>query len=258
MISFNAHVRLSLAALFALASLPAVAASNDGGTAAIHCLETVAADPVAAMAEAEALYQAGNTVGSRHCLGDALVAQGEAARGARILDELARDVTKARDIPPDVQGAIWGDSGRAWLEVDDVPKALAAFDAAIARLPQNMQLRVDRAVAFGSARRFWEAIDDLNAAIANGIDTAEAYLLRATAWREVGTTELAMEDINRAVQKAPGDPAVLLERGRLHKLTNDVDGAQRDFLAVIKIAPSSDAGTTARHELESLTSRRSR
>lgn len=246
---------LPAAALLTLATLPALAANDGMAPAAIHCLGTVAADPTTAAAEAEALYQAGDTVGSRHCLGDALVAQGDVARGARILDELARDVTKARDVAPVVQGTIWGDSGRAWLEAGDAPKAIAAFDAAIQRLPEQMQLRVDRAVAFGSARRYWEAIDDLSAAIAGGIETPEAFLLRATAWREVGTTELAAEDINRAAQKAPDDPEVLLERGRIRKLMNDADGARKDFLAVIKMAPSSGAGTTARHELETLTGR---
>jgi len=241
-----------------LVALPAFGATGARSQAAIHCLETVPTDPAAAISEAEALYQAGDTIGSRHCLGDALVAQGEVARGARILDELAHDAAKAHDVPPELQGAIWGDAGRAWLEADDVTKALAAFDAAIQRLPQEMQLRVDRAVAFGSTRRFWDAIDDLNAAISSGIETAEVFLLRATAYREVGSTELAAEDINRAAQKAPNDPEVLLERGRIRKLANDIAGAQTDFLAVVKIAPSTGAGTAARHELEALTERRRR
>lgn len=258
MIPRNALSRSALVALFTLAALPALAATNSASQAAVHCLETAAVNPSAAMAEAEALYQAGDTIRSRHCLGDALVAQGDVARGARILDELGRDAAKARDVDPAVQGAIWGDAGRAWLEADDIPKALAAFDIAIQRLPQDMQLRVDRAVAFGSVRRYWDAIDDLNAAISNGVETGEVFLLRATAYREVGSTELATEDINRAVQKAPGDPEVLVERGRISKLTNDIDGAQKDFLAVIKLAPSSPAGVVARHELETLTDRRRR
>lgn len=236
----------------------AFAASAGNSPATTHCLETVTTDPAAAMAEAEALYQGANTIGSRHCLGVALVAQGEAARGARVLDDLAHEAAAARGMTADVQGAIWADAGRAWLEADDIDKALAAFDAAVAKTPQEMELRVDRAVALGNARRFWEAIDDLNLALANGIDTAEAYLLRASAWREVGTTELAMDDINRAATKAPGDPDVMLERGRIRKLAKDIAGAQRDFLDVLKIAPSSDAGNAARHELEELTRRRPR
>jgi tetratricopeptide (TPR) repeat protein len=258
MISMNAVRALVFAGTAVVVPLTAFAAGNGNTPGAIHCLATVAADPPAAVAESQALSQGGDTIGSRHCLGDALVAQGEVSRGARILDDLARETSKARDVPAEVQGAIWGDAGRAWLEADDVPKALAALNSAIALRPQDMQLRVDRAVAFGSARRFWEAIDDLNAAISNGVETAEAYLLRATAWREVGTTELAADDIDRAAQKAPNDPGVLLERGRIRKLTNDIDGARRDFLAVVKIAPGSEAGTVARQELGTLTGPRRR
>lgn len=258
MIPINALPRSLLGIFLALVAVPVHSAPNGESPAAIRCLETIPANPDAAISEAEALYQAGDTIGARHCLGDALVARGEVARGARILDELAREIAKARDVTPALRGAVWGDAGRAWLETDDVVRGLAAFDAAIQNLPEEWQLRVDRAVAFGSARRFWDAIDDLNAAIAGGIDTAEVFLLRATAYREVGSTELAMEDINRAAQKAPNDPDVLLERGRVRKLAKDNPGAQADFLSVIKIAPSTGTGAAARHELESLTERRRR
>jgi tetratricopeptide (TPR) repeat protein len=252
---FRSLAQIASAVSLAFAALPALAATDAMTPAAIHCLETVAADPKAAATEAQSLYQAGDTIGARRCLGDALVAQGDVTRGARILDELARDADKAQGVAPAVRGAIWGDAGRAWLEADDVPKALTALDTAIQHLPKDMNLRVDRAVALGSARRYWDAIDDLNTAISNGIETPEAYLLRATAWREVGTTELAMEDIQRAAAKAPNDPEVLLERGRIRKLTGDLDGARADFLAVVKLAPSSSAGNTARHELQTVTGR---
>lgn len=245
-------------AFMAFAAMPALAAPVGDSPATIHCLETVLANPTAAMAEAEALYQGGNTIGSRHCLGDALVAQGEVPRGARILDALAHEVSKSHDLKPEVEATIWGDAGRAWLEADEVDKALAAFNVAVSKTPKDMQLRVDRSVALGNARKYWEAIDDLNAAISGGIDTAEVYLLRASAYREVGTAELAMDDINRAMAKAPDDPNILLERGRIRKLAKDIRGAQKDFLAVIKLAPGSDAGNAAHDELELLTGRRPR
>ena len=104
-----------LATLAAMAaSAPALAAVGDS-PATIHCLETVTSNVPAALAEAEALYQGGNTVGSRHCLGDALVAQGEAARGARVLDELAQEVAKSHKMAAEVEGSIWADAeiGRA-------------------------------------------------------------------------------------------------------------------------------------------------
>jgi tetratricopeptide (TPR) repeat protein len=247
-----------IGALVTVSAVPAFAAAVGDSPATIHCLETVTTNPTAAMAEAEALYQGANTIGSRHCLGDALVAQGEAARGARILDDLAHEVSSSKDVTPEIQGAIWGDAGRAWLEADEIDKALAAFEIAVAKTPQDMELHVDRAVALGNARKYWESIDDLNAAISGGVDTAEVYLLRATAYREVGTAELATDDINRAATKAPDDPNVILERGRIRKLAKDIPGAQRDFLSVMKIAPASDAGNAARHEMESLSGRQPR
>jgi tetratricopeptide (TPR) repeat protein len=242
----------------ALCALAVAANAQTRRTPASHCLQAINDDPAAAMAEAEALYQAGNTIDSRHCLGVALVAQGEAPRGARILDELAHDIAPKRDVSAAVKGIVWSDTGRAWLEADDIPKAVAALDAAVKLLPDDGDLRVDRAVALGGARRYWDAIDDLNAALADGVETSEVYLLRATAWREVGTTELAMEDIARAAKLAPDDPNVLLERARLRALTDDVAGARQDYLAVMKLVPGTDAALSARREAEALDDRRRR
>ena len=79
------------AILLALTVPPALSATDAMTPAAIHCLETVPTDPKAAATEAQSLYKAGDKIGARRCLGDALVAQGEVTRGARILDELAHD-----------------------------------------------------------------------------------------------------------------------------------------------------------------------
>jgi tetratricopeptide (TPR) repeat protein len=248
-----AFLGIGALALFAVATYPTRAQTRV--SPASHCLQSITSNPTAAVAEAEALYEAGNTIDSRQCLGVALVAQGEASRGARILEDLANDIAPKRDVSAATKGLVWADAGRAWLEADDLTKSLAAFDAAVRLMPSDADLRVDRAVALGNARRFWEAIDDLTAAINGGIETSEVYLLRATAWREVGTTELATDDINRAAKLAPNDPNMLLERARLRVATNDTSGAQQDLLAVMKVAPGTPAALTAKQELENLTAR---
>lgn len=252
---FSDSARIALVIVSTLAPMLVRAAEKGTDDPARRCFATIVKDPRAAIGQAHSLYDAGDTVAARRCLGDALVASGEAPRGARVLEELAREISAASDADPETQGAVWGDAGRAWLEADDLGRATAAFDAAIARRPGDLQLKVDRAVALGSARRFWEAIDDLTAAIDGGVETTEVYLLRATAWREVGTAELAMEDIQHAAALEPNDAGVLLERGRIRKLANDTTGAQNDFLAVLKRAPGTDAAAAARHEIEALSAR---
>jgi tetratricopeptide (TPR) repeat protein len=252
---FSRSMRLAIGAALVLVPAIAGAADKAADDPTSRCFEAIVKDPKAAVSQAQTLYQSGQTVAARRCLGDALVAAGEAPRGARILEDLAREISAAPNIASETQGAVWGDAGRAWLEADELDPSLAAFDAAIARLPGDAQLRVDRAVALGNARRYWEAIDDLTAAINGGIGTVETYLLRATAWRQVAAPELAMEDINRAAAKAPSDPNVLLERGRIRKLSNDTTGAQKDFTAALKLSPNSDTGTAAKHELEALSAR---
>lgn len=256
----TSHMLVAVAATLAVAATTADAAVTGGKTAnaSVHCFETMAKNPKAAIDEAHSLYQAGDTVTARRCLGDALVASGDADRGARILDDLARELSKASDVSPQTQGTVWGEAGRAWLGADDLDRAKAAFDAAIARLPGNLQLRIDRAVALGGSRHYWEAIDDLTAAIDGGVRTAEVYLLRATAWRELGTTDLARDDIERAAKIAPTNAGVLLERGRIRKLSKDTAGAEKDFLAVLKLAPGSGASLAARHELQDLAARKPR
>lgn len=261
--SSRTFITLAAALAFAAAAADAANVTTEKGgkptsASAVHCFATVATNPRAAIDEAHSLYQAGDTVAARRCLGDALVASGDADRGARVLDALARELSKASGISAKTLGAVWSEAGRAWLGADDLDRAKTAFDAAIARLPGDPQLRVDRAVALGSARHYWEAIDDLTAAIDGGVKTAEVYLLRATAWREVGTADLARDDIERAAKIAPTDAGVLLERGRIRKLSKDTAGAEKDFLAVLKLAPGTDASLAARRELQEITVRKSR
>jgi tetratricopeptide (TPR) repeat protein len=256
----TSHILVVLAAALAFAATTADAAVKDTkpGNASGRCFETIAKNPKTAIDEAHSLYQAGDTITARRCLGDALVASGDADRGARILDDLARELSKASDVSPQIQGAVWGEAGRAWLAADDLDHAKTAFDAAIKRLPGDLQLRIDRAVALGGSRHYWEAIDDLNAAIDGGVKTAEVYLLRATAWRELGTADLARDDIDRAAKIDPTNAGVLLERGRIRKLSKDTAGAEKDFLAVLKLAPGSGASLAARHELQELAARKPR
>jgi tetratricopeptide (TPR) repeat protein len=101
----------------------------------------------------------------------------------------------------------------------------------------------DRAVIAASAGRFEEAIDDLTRVIDLRPIRAEPYVLRASAWRQIGQPALARDDIARALDKEPLNQEAWLESGFLKQSANDPAGARRDWEQTVRIAP--DTATAA-------------
>src|SRR3546814_14886518 len=60
-------------------------------------------------------------------------------------------------------------------------------------------LRIDRAMTLAAKGRYWEAIDDLNLALAADPRRADALTLRASAYRYVDAPDFALETVQRAL-----------------------------------------------------------
>ena len=67
----------------------------------------------------------------------------------------------------------------------------------------------------------------------------EALVLRAAAYRQVDATDLAVDDIARALSLQPQFPDAYLERGTLRAIKGDFDGARADWTHVKELAPGS-------------------
>lgn len=123
---------------------------------------------------------------------------------------------------------------------------------ALALRPGDVELRIDRSIARAAQGRYWEALDDLNAALDRVPDRADALTFRASAWRHVGAPPLARQDIDRALALRPDDPDALLERGLIRKAAGDRAGARADWLRVLEVAVEGPLTDAARRHLEAI------
>jgi Flp pilus assembly protein TadD len=154
------------------------------------CLGLIAADPAGAISFA----QQWQGDGAAHCRGLALVAQGNLAEGAALLEAVA-----ARSTAPAVaRAAVEGEASQAWLLHGDPARALAAAAAGLALSADDADLLVDHAMAAAKLGQNQQVIDDLDRAIDLDPTRADALTLRAAAWRQLGQPDLAQDDADRA------------------------------------------------------------
>lgn len=237
-------IACAVPALFAAAAAPADDApirDYDG------CMKLVGERPEAALEKALAWEHAGGSDGARHCAAMALAALGNIADAADQLESLARDLPP--ETPDPARAQVLAQAGQLWLDARQFAKADALFSAAIDLAPRDPELRIDRAMSHAAAARYQDAVIDLSAAILLDSGSADALVLRASAYRHTGRPAEAAEDVERALSLAPEHAGALLERGILRLQSGDDKGARADWHAVIEHHPKNPAAEAAKRHL---------
>lgn len=212
-----------------------------------NCLLLVRSEPQRALNAALDWEKMGNAAGT-HCAAVALVALRRYPDAAIKLDRLARVTSGAAD-----SAALYDQAGNAWLLARRPSDATTSFSSAIALLPGDPDLLVDRARAYALAVN-WKAADaDLSAALAKNPNRADLYVLRASARHAMGRKQDARADIDQALRVQPNSADALEQRGELKMEAGDSAGAQKDWQTVIAQSPRSSAAATARQNLASVT-----
>ncbi len=214
-----------------------------------ECLKLAAKDPDAAITRAKAWWEKGANFAARHCLGVALAQKEQYIQAGKIFEDLAADAME--EILP-FKADLYGQAGQAYYLAGLNERAIGAFDRALAIKPGNADLLIDRAVARDDSGHFFEAIDDLNAAIDSDANRPEAWLYRAAAYRHVGSFDLALDDVNRAVSLSQRSPEALFERAQIREARKDLGGAREDYQALIKSAPKTIQAQEAAKRLKTL------
>lgn len=185
---------------------------------------------------------------SKHCQAVALMGLREYGEAASRLEELAQNSKQSNDI----RAGMLAQAAQSWLLMGDMARAHAAQTAALKLTPNDPRLLLDRAMTLAEAKNYWEAIDDLNSAIALDPANADAYAFRASAYRMVSADDLALDDAERALGLDPANVSALLERGNLRRMAGDDAGARKDWMKILELAPDSEAGKSARANIERL------
>ncbi|HVA35173.1 MAG TPA: hypothetical protein VNG52_02985 [Stellaceae bacterium] len=213
------------------------------------CLAQTRRDPKAALKTAQIWREAGGGFPAEHCAAIALVELKQYPEAAQRLEALAGAMMTE---PAELRGDALDQAGQAWLLADQPDRAKTAFDAALGFEPHRAEFMIDRAEALADAEHYWEAIDDLNRALAIDPNSVDALVFRASAYRHVGGAdglELAQADADRALKLAPDSVPGLLERGNIRRLRGDAAGAKADWQRVIALAPQSQAARYAQYNL---------
>ena len=200
------------------------------------CVDTIATHPDRALEQALAWAEADGGSAARHCLALALAASGDYAAAARGLNVLAGESAEAP-----ARARLYAQAGQTWLLADRAQAALAAFDAALAETPDDIELLIDRARSHAAARDYRSAIADLDQVVAGAPGHGEALVFRAAAHRRLEDFEAAAADLERALAIDPANADALVERGAVRLHDNDEAGGRADFGAAIMLAPTTPA-----------------
>jgi len=257
LIGFGGRVRGGLGRVLLLLILAAPAAAHeappapaDHARAYATCMARARDQPDEALVSAGVWQKQGGGDAARHCAAVAMIGLGRYDEAAVRLEALAQDI--ADTAPLDLRVGVLAQAGQAWLLAADAERALAAQTAALALEPGNIELLIDRGITLASLNKYWEAVDDLNAAHDLAPERPDILIFRASAYRYLDSLDLARDDIERALTIAPNDPDGLLERGILHRLAGEAEAARDDWRKVIAVAEGTPAAATARKNLARL------
>ena len=140
---------------------------------------------------------------------------------------------------PAVVAVLHLNRGSCFLDRRQYARALADYRMAIALEPQEARHRAARASLYVRTRRYVDALRDLNAAIALSPGPAGAPLLltRASVLDELGETDRARTDLDRAISLSPDLAEARVTRARLRLAAKDVSGAVDDATSALTSSP---------------------
>jgi tetratricopeptide (TPR) repeat protein len=186
---------------------------------------------------------------ARHCAAVALIGVGKYQEAADQLESLGAGLAEKQ---PQLAAEAFAQAGQAWKMAGDTKRALDDAAAGLKLAPEDVDLLVDRAVAYATLGDFKPAIADLDKANALSPKRADVLAYRASAWRLLNDLGKARADADAAVTLDPKNVEALLERGNIRRLTDDAAGARADWLQVVELAAGTPAGDAAKANLEKL------
>lgn len=181
----------------------------------LSCLEHVAADPEAGFEDALAWRMEGGGWPAGHCEARALIALGDAAGGAAMLEEQASHLTTTRDGSFPVSMLV--EAGEAWLTLHQSEDARRAFTAALELAPRDVPALLGLARSSLELGQ-WEAAETAaSGSIERAPGLADGWRLRGLARLERGELDAAWQDMEAARDIEPENIEILVLRGRINE-----------------------------------------
>ena len=186
---------------------------------------------------------------ARHCAAVALIGLGKYQEAAAQLESLGAALAEKQ---PQLAAEAFAQAGQAWSMAGDTKRALDDAAAGLKLAPEDVDLLLDRAIAYATLGDFTSAITDLDKAQTLAPARADVLVYRASAWRLTNDLAKARADADAALALEPKNAEALLERGNVRRLTDDPAGARADWLQVVELAAGTPAADAAKANLEKL------
>ena len=181
----------------------------------LSCLERVATDHEAAFEDALAWRMEGGGWPAAHCEARAVIALGDVASGAAMMEEQANAEVSGRNEA--IRVSMLVEAGDAWLMIAQAEAAGRAFAAALDLAPLDLDALLGQAetsVALGA----WDAAESAaTAGIEQAPGLADGWRLRALARLETGALDAAWDDMESAREIEPENIEILVLRGRINE-----------------------------------------
>ena len=127
--------------------------------------------------------------------------------------------------------------GLSFLKKGDAVRGFADLDQVIALKPNDPESYVQRANAYVERGENEKALSDFDKAIALKPDHRDGYLARAMVHQERGDNAKALADLTRVTEIDPAGQQGFLLRAILHQRLGNVDLALADYEKLLSIAP---------------------
>ncbi|MBL4688159.1 MAG: tetratricopeptide repeat protein, partial [Nannocystaceae bacterium] len=154
-----------------------------------------------------------------------MLASGDIAKARAV----ASAMTLPEGAPPAFDARIKAMQGDVALASGQAKKAAGLYQEALALLPEDLSLSIQRMRALVQARKFSEAealiVDTLHA----HASAPEAHLIKAEIAIAGGEAERAVETLNQVDKALPNDARVAHMLGQVHAMKLEVEDAQKMF-----------------------------
>lgn len=177
------------------------------------CLQRIETEPLEAYEDALSWKYDGGGWPAEHCQALALIAAGDPHAGLSLLENIA-SLDRPGLLVQERLG-MWLEAGATWLELEEFEAAERSFGVARALVELSPEALLGHAKAHLGLEAYAAAETAASRLIEIYPDNAAARAVRAEARLNLGTLEMAMEDIRIATEQQPDVVEHYVLRGRI-------------------------------------------
>lgn len=139
------------------------------------------------------------------------------------------------NVQPDIQPLL--DEAKKLLDQSYYDDAITKLDEAIAQDKKSAQAFLLRGTAYTQKGNYDSALEDLNASIGIDANNADAYVARGNVYYNQTKDDMAFADYDKAISIDEKNSEAYYRRGKLHEVRNEYDMAVQDYERALAANP---------------------